>query len=333
MSPIHVQQQRVACRYVDGFGYYLPSHERDCDDHACDGCEPCPERHCTARKTCTGHLDHAHPLTCPRCVGRTRADLREIVRLSGLMLDEAIEAGVDSEAAMLAGPAADPEASMWRRLASVEHLADIADDDDRHPLTVLGTWDMMLREDYEQPTGLRCTIGRAADYLDGQLQRLAQDDEQDFPLFASEIRACRSHLEDVLTEGQRRETGAPCPACSIAPPLVKRYAHWCDREDCTREHDATGAKDAWRCPACRAQWSEAEYRLWVADDYLDNAEELTAADIELVTGIKANRVRVWAIRGHVDKRGRNTHGITLYDVGQAKRRAEMEDACVPACDG
>ena len=316
--PIRVQQ---ACRYVAAVeGHYLPSHLPDCDAHDCEGCQPCPEAHCTARKGCTGHLDHAHPLTCPRCVGKVRADIREVVRLSGQLMDEAIEKGVDSEAANLAGPAADPEAWSWRRLAAWERGADVTvleDDDPHHPLAVLGRWDFMLRADYDQPTALRCTLERAADYLDGQLHRVAQDPEQDFALLASEVRACRGHLEDVLADGRRRETGAPCPACGVAPPLVKHYAHWCEREDCTREHDRTGAGDHWQCPACKARWTEAEYRLWVADDYLDNADALTAADMAMVHGIRPSTLRKRAERDPLMKRGRNERGQMLYDVTRA----------------
>jgi hypothetical protein len=326
----HEVEQR--CRYVAGFGYYLPSHEHDCTDRTCDGCQPCAETHCTAREACTRHLDHAHPLTCPRCEGRTRDDIAEIVRLSGLLIDEAIAQGVDSEAANLAGPAADPEAWSWRRLAAWERGDDVTvleDDDPHHPLAVLGRWDYMLREDYRQPTALRCTLLRAADYLRGQLSRLAQDETQDFALFAREIARCRRHLEDVLADGFRPETGAPCPACAKAPALVKRYAHWCWREDCTREHDATGAADSWVCPACHARWTEAEYRLWVADDYLDNADALTAADMAMVHGIKPATLRKWAERGQVARRGRNTRGQQLYDVEQAVATRRAQAACLP----
>lgn len=308
------------CRYVEGWGHYLASHEATCRDHDCDGCQPCePEHgHCAARSRCGGHLTAPHQLTCPRCIGRTRTDLDEIKRLCGLLLAEAVEVGVDSEAANLAGPAADPEAAMWRRLHEYDRLHEIAGEPDRHPLTVLGTWDFMLREDYDQPTALRCTVARAADYLAGQLDRLAQDPEQDWALFAAEIHACRAHLEDVLGEGMRPERGAPCPACEPAPPLTKRWAHWCDDPECRREHDASGAGDEWRCPACRAAWTEAEYRLWVADDYLDNVGQMTAPDLRQAFGIKSATFRSWLHRGRLEPVANDSHDRPLYDAERVR---------------
>lgn len=312
------------CHHVEGFGWYLRSHVATCRDRDCDGCEPCePEHgHCKARKHCGGHLTSPGQLTCPRCIGNTRADIAEIVRLSGLLMAAAIEAGVDSEAANLAGPVADAEALSWRRLAAWEAGADVTvleDDDPHHPLGVLGRWDFMLREDYGPATGLRCTISRAADYLAGQLGRLAQDEEQDWPLFAREIRACRSHLEDVLAEGIRTETGAPCPACVKAPPLEKRWFTHDHSEDHEPGAPCLGCDlgDSWRCPACRAVWSEVDYRRWVADDYRGNADALTAADMAMTYGIKASTLRTWAERGQVAKRGRNARGQQTYDVDQA----------------
>lgn len=311
------------CRYVEGWGHYTREHEATCRAHDCDGCKPCePEHgHCTARARCGGHLTAPGMLTCPGCIGRTRRDLAEVCRLAGLLIDRAVDAGVDSEAANLAGPAADPEAWMWRRLAAWERGADVTaleDEDPHHPLAVLGRWDFMLREDYDLPTGLRCTVARAADFLDGQLDRLAQDPEQDWALFAAEVHACRAHLEDVLGEGSRPERGAPCPACEPAPPLVKRWSHWCEDPECRREHDATGASDVWRCPACRAEWTEAEYRLWVADDYLDNVEQMTASDVRQAFGIKAATFRSWLHRGRLEPVTSDSHDRPLYDVGTVR---------------
>lgn len=334
------------CHHVDGWGWYLRSHVATCRDNDCDGCEPCqPDHgHCTAREHCGGHLTSPDQLTCPRCIGHTRADLAEIVRMSRLLMDAATDAGVDSEAAYLAGPTADPEALSWRRLAAWERGADLTvleDDDPHHPLAVLGRWDFMLREDYGPATGLRCTIARAADYLDGQLGRLAQDREQDWPLFAAEVRGCRAHLEDVLTEGIRVETGAPCPACAKAPALVKRWFthdHAPDRDPDAR---CLGCDlgDSWRCPACRATWSEVDYRRWVADDYRDNADALTAADIEMVYGVPASTTRRWAsettryydgepitMPPRIKAAGRDASGRKLYRVDDVLAQRDAQES-------
>jgi len=83
--------------------------DRDREEYLRDD-EPCrvddygdPTRHCTARRSCANHVGPAE-LTCARCVGRTRGDVRRIVDLAPLMVVQAISGGVESEAAWLAGP-------------------------------------------------------------------------------------------------------------------------------------------------------------------------------------------------------------------------------------
>ena len=333
------------CRYVEGYGYYLKAHRPECTDRSCGGCVPCerddagnPTSHCLARKTCTGHLDHAHPITCPACIGKTREDLAAIRRAHGLMMDEALEAGVNSEAANLAGPAADPESMAWRKIArkaeiidntdDYDHfervmLAEFGEDVDLHPLSTLGRWDFMLREDYGQPTTLRVTVDRTVAYLNGLLGRFAQDDQQDWPLFVTEVRDCRAHLEAVLHDSRVPEQGAPCPACPTPEPgadgrprknprLVKRYA----------DHDTTGASDSWRCPRDHSHtWGEADYRLRIGDEYLDHAPALTATQIHERYDVKPGTLRAWATRDQVAKAGKDHDGRQLYRVSDVKMMA------------
>jgi len=281
------------CRYVEDWGFHLPEHEPTCRARECNGCKPCthddngnPIKHCGARKSCTEHLDDAHPLTCPRCIARVRNDLDEITRLSALMLPEAVEGGIESTAAVLAGPATNPaQVSEIRAFVRghVQHrmmggtmtddqamkvLAALPDDDDHHPYTLLGRWELMLAEDYGHERKGRITIASAASYLSWLLTDMAQDERQDFALFASEIATCRSHLEAVLGASRKPERGAPCWKCGTpAPRLTRRRAHWCTNEDCTREHDTTGARDTWVCPDNPDHWwPEADYRRATAAD-------------------------------------------------------------------
>lgn len=321
------------CRYVEDQGYLLKAHMPYCKDVACRGCVPCthdnygnPLRHCTARQHCSNHLEAAERLTCSNCVARTAGHIAEIVRWSDEVYDEALEEGVDSEAANLAGPAADPIRAMWARInanrgVEVEDRAWEAED--KHPLTVLGGYEMRLREDYSEDYSELppITIDGAATYLQARLNRIAQDETQDWPYLASEIASCHSHLAEVLHLARRPEKGAPCIACEKAPALVKKYTH----------HDLTGDSDRWVCPNpdCRAWWPEVAYRQWVSDDYLDNAETLTAAEMHQVYEIKPSTLRTWADRNTGLKRGKNTRGQQTYDVAMARRlhdRAQLLDS-------
>lgn len=256
-----------------------------------------PTHHCAARLGCGQHVG-PDELTCARCIGRTRADLRRLADLSALALPAAVESGgVDSEAANLAGPAADPRGWSERRIAMMSHLdtwstlgyrdgdtrrviteeqhahalAAMPEDDDRHPLNVLGRWELMLREDYDQPATARITVTAAAAYLERQLPRIAQDDEQDFPLFAREVRKCRKHLESVLATLVRPERGAPCPECTsdetgVGPRLVRHFGHWCEDEDCCKVHYDDDSGDVWRCPRDRShEWPHHDYERWVEE--------------------------------------------------------------------
>lgn len=270
-------------------------YDRTAEDYLDDG-EPCttdeygdPTNHCTARRSCAVHIG-PDELTCPRCIGRVRANLRRIVDLSALTMVAALEATtVDTAAANLAGPAAHPRAWSERRIASrsflatyaelgriteAQHLAarlNMADDDDQHPYSVLGRWDMMTREDYDHPSDVPVSIANASAYLERQLPRIAQDPEQDFRLFAREIRDCAQHLEAVLATKVRPERGAPCPECTseetgVGPRLVRRFGHWCDAEDCTRIHYDDDAGDTWRCPKDHDhEWSHEAYTNWVEE--------------------------------------------------------------------
>jgi hypothetical protein len=270
-------------------------YDRTAEDYLLPDGEPCrtddygdPTRHCTARTSCSQHIGR-DDLTCPRCIGRVRGRIARIVQLSELMLPAAIGAGVQSEAANLAGPAADPEGWTWRKVAANTggpwHMSLDEDDDDRHPYLVLGRWDLMIREDYRQPSDEPVTIANAADYLDRQLARIAQDETQDFPQFAREIGKCHAHLEGVLANLERAERGTPCPRCvedeEAAPRLIREYPHWCEDPDCERIHysvrvdRATGdlvpdtSGDIWACPRERSHW-------WTHEDYAKWVEERRA---------------------------------------------------------
>lgn len=274
-------------------------YDRETNAYLIDG-EPCrvdeygdPTEHCTARLTCSLHVGKGE-LTCARCIGRTRRDIRQVLGLASLMLPAALGEGVNSEAADLAGPAADPrdvratrfyveghathayrtgriDSERWEKI-----LGALPDDDEWHPYSVLTRWQMMLAEDYTHPLPDRLTLTEAAGYLDRHLHVVAQDPEQDFALMAREIRKVRSHLESVLHNSSRPERGHPCPSCAEIGHfvrLVREYAHWCDDEDCAKFHYADDSGDQWVCPKVRSPhvWSHEDYEKWIAPRQRRNA--------------------------------------------------------------
>lgn len=151
---------------------------------------------------------------------------------------------------------------------------ELAEDDDWHPYSVLTRWAQMLSEDYDSTRPEVWTIANAAAFLDRILHRVAHDPEQDFPLFAREIRRCRAHLETVLSDSLAPERGAPCPQCKDRGTfvrLVREYPHWCDDPDCEQQfHFDTDEADIWVCPRDRAHW-------WTAAGYAEYLDERKGA--------------------------------------------------------
>lgn len=334
------------CRYDAALGYLTKEHREPCRDTECEGCKPCeprdangnPLNHCT-----NGHCtEHVAPsvLTCPRCVGRARDDLGAIADLSTLMIHEAIVAGPESEAAMLAGPSIDPIAAYWRRINQLRQDHDLLEpldsEDPHHPLAVLGRWELMLREDYSQDYSdlPPITITGARRYLDAILDMLAQDQNQDWPLFASELRACRRHLEGVMRDSHAPERGAPCFQCAEdspekpAPRLVRHRRDF----DQLGHPDPSGASDFWGCPLTDAHWwFEADYRRLAADHFMNHSDRLTASQIEDQYEVKQGTLRKWAHDGDVRKRGRDESGRQMYDTNDIKRMQAKQVTRVLPC--
>lgn len=272
----------MSCKYDAEKRTYLDYHGDECHYDA----EGEPTRHCSGRRTCAQHV-YGDEQVCSRCVDRVRRLLRRIPDLAALMLPAAISAGVNSEAANLAGPAADAEAWSWRKVAANQgrawHVSLIEDDDEHHPVTVTTTWARMIAEDYDDeaaftlpdPDGtgrtmIRYTLTSAVAYLDRVMRKLANDPEQDFAQLAREMRACVNHLESVIHNSTRPERGVPCFACveagHSAPRLVRHYGHWCEDPDCEEMHYADEAGDEWRCSNDRTHvWSHERYDALAAE--------------------------------------------------------------------
>lgn len=262
-------------------------YDREQETYLRDG-EPCkvdeygdPTTHCTARRSCGNHIGRGE-LTCARCVGMTRADIRAIVTRSCELLPEALEAGaVNTELAYLAGPAANVEQWMWRKIAARQGIAwhaslpvelggdkkHVEEDDQRHPFTVLTNWQWQISIAYQHPEPDVYTLTGAADYLERTLPRFAQDPDQDFRGFRDEIRKCRAHIQTALSDSLEPERGAPCPDCRDEGRVIRlqrEYPHWCEDADCERMHYADDSADRWVCP--RGHWrSHEDYQRWIEE--------------------------------------------------------------------
>lgn len=245
----------------------------------CDGCQECTDRHCLLgwhgeRGDCETHAE----TVCPSCVGTVRGHLTAIIELAGLpLVSEALAKGVNSEAADLLGPAADP--AQWRQRSDYGHRYDTDSTAGwhTHPYGVLGWFDMIVTAHLGHKRSRKITLTSAADYLGRNLHYLAADIEFDFGDLAVALEDCRSHLENVLHDGEQVERGAPCMKCHQTLVLVRDVG-----------------EDRWTCTRCRQDSSEAQYRFAVKAEYIERADNLNADDMAIRTKVPASTIRRWS---------------------------------------
>lgn len=264
---------------------------------------PCIDRHCRVCRT--EHVTHdgrGTDHTCATCLAEARENLRTIWTMSARLLGEAIIRGIHSQAAVLAGPSADPET--WnRRAILVAKAATYADArtpaaaaydaliednlDEPHPGWVLRDWEHQARRHLDQGTDARSTLTDARDYLDGHLTRLAHDPAFAFDELASALDRCRKHVESVLHDGEQIERGAPCQRCH--KPLER--------------HTQDNGQLHYECTHCHDILSENQYRLAVQAEHLAQADRLNADDMAERTGVPASTIRRWANVRRIQRRG------------------------------
>jgi hypothetical protein len=282
--------------------------------------EATPDHRC---RICTTTKTTHRNATCPTCLHEVRTNLKAIGTLCDALPAEAEHRGINSQAMALLAPAADPEArshledSVLAGRIPADYLDYPQPGDKHHPAFIVGNWDMLVRGclEHDRPehqttcTDPDCpgckpwTLTSSIAYLDQQLTYLAAYDALEFPDLATDLEECVHHLEQVLHDGDQRDTGAPCLDCGV--PL-------------RREWGKLATADGWRCPRCKAWRNDTEYRLNVAHLHRENAEWLTDRDMEIRTGIKRGTIREWARRGDVKKR--RDSGRTLYHVSDVLTR-------------
>lgn len=140
-------------------------------------------------------------------------DLTEIVRLYGELNDEAesraSHKGIPGgDALVYLGPVS-LTADWQARFDAAEESGDdtmYANDQvaERHLLIVLGDWSENVRTERGERTALRITVERAADYLRKVLPWIVEEYDA-APMMASELRGCRSALENLLHDGVRHD--------------------------------------------------------------------------------------------------------------------------------
>lgn len=159
---------------------------------------------------------------------RAARNLREIVRLDGHLRAQVYFAAVNRDVSNLDalnyfGPAANPEA--WENVYQTATDTAARDDvkfieyaDDQvgrhHPLFVLASWSDIIRDQRDEPTDLRATVKREADYIGEHLDWIYGDDGHSEPNFwandelSDDLSKCRATLEGVLKDGVRHDTSA-----------------------------------------------------------------------------------------------------------------------------
>lgn len=218
-----------------------------------DQLERCPNDHCVV---CTReHTDHAHPLTCPECIGAVRRDLEDIrwlarhlrwhaARGEGLAVPSARIPGGDALVVLArAGAGWDDLHTRFGPLKD-NPKADLLTED--HPaddvmpvlLPLLG-WEHQWRTHFghTRRTTDRSPVTAITRYFEDHLDRMAQTTTgPDWPTFAADMTALRRELEGILHDERDPERGVPCFECGDR--LVRRFGdpHPCRHATPARRH-------------------------------------------------------------------------------------------------
>lgn len=257
-------------------------------------------------------------MTTTRELNEARTDLREIRRLAGHpLLAEAITRGTTtSEAANLRAATANPDA--WHQRLAHGWTPAPENADHHHPHWILGTWDRTIRRHYRHgPRNTPPTIDTLVAYIDANLTDLADADGFPFAVLTKALHDCRTHLQQVLREGEQIELGAPCMDC----------------KDPIRKNTTDPDNPTYTCTTCHRDLNANEYRLAVQAAHLQHADRLNVTDLADRLDIKPSTLRSWASVVRIQAPGkeptelspllrscgRDSKGRKVYRVAEALR--------------
>lgn len=225
------------------------------------------------------------------------------------------------------------EAAIWnsdRPWTAFEDYIDDQLDIDVHPVNVLGSWALLIREERNQPTDLRQTLSRSMDYIAGSLDWLLSTDEYGDAVFlavtevAADLAKVRRAMENVLKSGKRAErVRVTCTneKCERKPRLIKDYG-------------AQARWDVHRCPACKTRYNEQQFRLARADNLASKGTEKFVNIALAKSAVYADRRTFWSWMDRMQTRAVcdiKTRQIMVWwpsvhelDEAKTKRKAEAK---------
>lgn len=218
------------------------------------------------------------------------------------------------------------EGVVWDR---VDYAPDQMAEDEHHPLYVLSSWVDVIREERDQPTGLKPTISRCVDYLKGSIDWCLRIDEHgDVQWLAidqmmSELADVKRAMENVLIEGLRAErTRVTCTRekCQGKPRLIKIYG-------------AQVRWDEYKCPDCGGRYDSKEFEDARSENYRKQGTTQKYVSAHLAkTAIKADRRTFWSWMDRLKTRAVcdiKTREVLVwwplvYELDREKERRKLE---------
>ena len=115
------------------------------------------------------------------------------------------------------------------------------------PIQRLWYWTEAWREQHDQPTDQRPTLQTETGFLAKIIDWII-DHEPHLEDFRADVARARWQLENILLAGERAtRSRVRCEDCEHKPRLIKVWA----------KH---ATADAWKCPRCRREFTDDEYR-------------------------------------------------------------------------